>query len=45
MVGIDRKRGLYLFDLDFADYLHEMSCENLNEVWGLLQDYLKEECK
>ncbi len=35
----------YVLDKDFSEYTTEMSIQSLDEVWVLLEDYLKEECE
>jgi hypothetical protein len=44
IMSIDRRLKVYLLDLDFSEYTMEMSIQNTNELWGMLKDYIKEEC-
>lgn len=37
-------KNYYIFDLDFSEYLMEQGIQEHNEIWGFLEDYLKEEC-
>ena len=44
IISIDRRLKVYLLDPDFSEYTMEMSKQNTNELWGMLKDYIKEEC-
>jgi hypothetical protein len=35
----------YALDSDFSEYVMEHSIKYQNELWVLLEDYLKEECE
>lgn len=35
----------YVLDLDFSEYVMEQSIQEQNELWGMLEDYIKEECE
>jgi hypothetical protein len=37
--------GYYILDKDFSEYVMEQSAQEYNEIWGMLEDYLKEECE
>jgi hypothetical protein len=34
----------YVLDSDFSEYVMEMGIQTREELWGMLEDYLKEEC-
>lgn len=44
IIGRDTRLNVYLFSHDFSEYLMEMSMQTKEELWGLLKDYIKEEC-
>jgi hypothetical protein len=35
----------YALDQDFSEYVMEQSLQEHNELWGFLEDYIKEECQ
>jgi hypothetical protein len=44
IIAKNSRLDFYVLDLDFSEYVAEMSIQERDEVWGMLEDYLKEEC-
>jgi hypothetical protein len=44
IIGRDRRLDIYVLDIDFNDYVMEMGIQTREELWGMLEDYIKEEC-
>ena len=44
VISRDRRLDVYVLDIDFSDYVMEMGIQERDEIWGMLEDYLKEEC-
>ena len=44
IIAKNSRLDFYVLDLDFSEYTMEMSIQNTNELWGMLKDYIKEEC-
>jgi hypothetical protein len=44
IIGIDRRLDVYVLDNDLKDYVMEMGIQTREELWGMLEDYIKEEC-
>jgi len=44
IIGRDRRLDIYVLDNDFSEYVMEMGIQKREELWGMLEDYLKEEC-
>ena len=40
-----RNTTYYALDEDFSDYVMEQGIQEQNELWGMLEDYIKEECE
>jgi hypothetical protein len=45
LIGYDSRINYYIFDLDFSEYMMEHGIREHNEIWGFLEDYIKEECE
>lgn len=48
MIAVARLWGnnnYYMLDPDFSDYVAEHGIQEHNELWGFLEDYIKEECE
>ena len=35
----------YILEQDFSEYVAEHGIQEHNEIWGFLEDYIKEECE
>ena len=35
----------YILEQDFSEYVAEQGIREHNEIWGFLEDYIKEECE
>ena len=40
-----RNKNYYILDQDFSEYVMEQGMQEYNELWGFLEDYIKEECE
>jgi hypothetical protein len=40
-----RNKNYYVLDQDFSEYVMEQGIQEHNELWGFLEDYIKEECE
>jgi hypothetical protein len=40
-----RNVNYYALDEDFSEYVMEQGIQEQNELWGMLKDYIKEECE
>ena len=40
-----RDKQYYILDQDFSEYVMEQGMQEHNELWGFLEDYIKEECE
>jgi hypothetical protein len=40
-----RNVNYYALDEDFSEYVMEQGIQEQNELWGFLEDYIKEECE
>ena len=44
IIAKNSRLDFYVLDLDFSEYVMEMGIQTREELWGMLEDYLKEEC-
>lgn len=44
-VTLFKNKQYYMLDPDFLEYLEEQGRVEHNELWGFLEDYIKEECE
>lgn len=35
----------YILEPDFSEYVEEHGLQEQNELWGFLEEYIKEECE
>jgi hypothetical protein len=40
-----RDKQYYILEQDFSEYLTEQGIQEHDEIWGFLEDYIKEECE
>lgn len=40
-----RNKNYYILDQDFSEYIMEQGIQEHNELWGFLEDFIKEECE
>jgi hypothetical protein len=44
IISKDSHLNFYVLEQDFSEYVMEQGIQQRDELWGMLEDYLKEEC-
>lgn len=44
-VTLFKNKQYYMLDPDFSEYVMEQGIQEHNEIWGFLEDFIKEECE